>query len=236
MERAARAPAGRRPVKSANDRLKSRWNAGLIASLLTATAAHAAVFALLPGLSVPDWSSVRDQPGELITLERIAQVELPVPAGERIALPELASAFVASEVEYGFDVEFPEMPEVTMPDRQPPAAIVPVLERPTTRFVDFAPSMARPQIRNLAEAEQFMVEHYYPLNEVTGAAGEVFLSLSIDERGAIHHASVGTSSGDARLDALALRFTEVVRFRPAYLGGRPVAVNVTLPLLFEVRS
>ncbi len=43
------------------------------------------------------------------------------------------------------------------------------------------------------------------------------------------------SSGNGDLDRIAQEVIELMEFRPAYNLGKPVAVSVALPIVFEVR-
>jgi TonB family protein len=63
----------------------------------------------------------------------------------------------------------------------------------------------------------------YPLGAVQeGVTGTVELKVVVDNEGFVERAVVVRSSGDARLDAAAIRSVMTWRYRPARRGGWPV--------------
>ena len=67
------------------------------------------------------------------------------------------------------------------------------------------------------------------------AQGNVTLRVFIDSAGAIHRdsTSVQESSGYPGLDSAAVKGSEQLRFVPAKLGGKPIAVSILLPVYFR---
>lgn len=227
------AEAGERARRrTANERVKSHWNAALCLSIVVAGAAHAAVLTLWPTMETGELRAVADRPGELIDLQPMAAFAPPPPPDLFVEPPPPPPPALEVEGEIRVEVDPIATPETIIP-------ILPDLERSAsadsalTRYIAFAPHMLRPTIHNLAEVESFMLERYRPYNAATGVEGEVTLDLWIDERGAVHHAEILESSGDAVLDRLGLELVRVVVFTPARSGSEAVAVNAAVPILFE---
>jgi TonB family protein len=65
--------------------------------------------------------------------------------------------------------------------------------------------------------------------------GDVRLRLFIDERGSVVSDStqVDSSSGHRALDSAAIEGSRSLRFSPAVMGGRPIAISVLFPVLFR---
>lgn len=212
-------------------RSRTQWNAVLGFSVLLAALGHLAVFTLWPRMEASQWEAAPDRPVEVIEIEAPAMGDLPPPPEMVIEPPPpLPPAALSS-----LDVIEPALLPLT-------EAFVPVVpELPgrsagdpaLSRFIAFAPHMARPQIRNLAEVESFMLDRYKPYNRATGVEGEVVLDLWIDEAGQVRRAGILESSGHDALDRLGLELVRVVVFTPARNGVEAVAVNVAVPILFE---
>jgi protein TonB len=64
---------------------------------------------------------------------------------------------------------------------------------------------------------------YPPLSEQLGEQGSVLCLLHLDAAGRVERVEVLESSGYARLDHAARERLSTWRFRPATLGGEPVA-------------
>lgn len=77
----------------------------------------------------------------------------------------------------------------------------------------------------------------YPPEAVrAGLTGRVVLEVEISADGRVGRARVAVSSGQAVLDAAALRSIKRWRFSPARRGGEPVAYTVRVPLRFSLRE
>lgn len=65
--------------------------------------------------------------------------------------------------------------------------------------------------------------------------GNVTLRIFIDSAGTVvaDSTSVEETSGHPGLDSAAVRGTELLRYRPAMLGGNPVGVSILLPVYFR---
>lgn len=69
-----------------------------------------------------------------------------------------------------------------------------------------------------------------------GVEGEVLLRIHISETGAVDSVELSRSSGHAQLDSIALVGARQLRYHPATLGARPVAVWAALPVRFQRSS
>ncbi len=95
----------------------------------------------------------------------------------------------------------------------------------------FTPLTLAPQLRNPADVRRALAER---LREM-GRGGKVMVGLFVDEHGTVLHTRVDQSSGDAELDRAALEVADSMKFAPALVGDRPVAVWVSVPIAFAVR-
>ena len=75
----------------------------------------------------------------------------------------------------------------------------------------------------------------YPLElACDGIGGVVELQVTVGPDGADSGARTRQSSGQAALDAAALEAVRSWRFRPATRNGQPVAVDIAVPMTFNV--
>ena len=75
----------------------------------------------------------------------------------------------------------------------------------------------------------------YPLElACDGIGGVVELQVTVGPDGAVSGARTRQSSGQAALDAAALEAVRSWRFRPATRNGQPVAVDIAVPMTFNV--
>jgi TonB family protein len=91
----------------------------------------------------------------------------------------------------------------------------------------------QPDIRNRSEVRRFLERRYQPILSRTGATGSTMLRFWIDEDGKAQRILMVGSSGNDRLDELAMSVAEVIRFKPAVLAGVPVRVVVDVPIRFQ---
>ena len=75
----------------------------------------------------------------------------------------------------------------------------------------------------------------YPTGLTGGEKPTVFVGATIDEQGRIREPFIEQSAGST-LDREALAAFSRFQFRPATKGGRPVAVQITVPLVFANQS
>jgi protein TonB len=93
----------------------------------------------------------------------------------------------------------------------------------------------RPELVNLAEVSQALVENYPPVLRDGGIGGRVVVWFLIDETGAVRRTQVSRTSGRGELDEAALRVARQMRFTPAENRGTRVPVWVEIPILFQAK-
>lgn len=94
-----------------------------------------------------------------------------------------------------------------------------------------------PELLNRDEVASEISRNHPPLLRDAGVTGTVTLRMRIGSDGAVDPETVEVleSTHDAFAEA-ASRVAEQLRFRPATVSGKPVAVWVTLPVTFQPRS
>lgn len=79
------------------------------------------------------------------------------------------------------------------------------------------------------------VDPTYPPEAVVGKIqGKVFIQLFVDANGKVTQSKVAKSSGSTLLDDAALEAGRKYEFKPARQGGQPVAVWVSMPVVFTL--
>ena len=79
------------------------------------------------------------------------------------------------------------------------------------------------------------VQPEYPDSAVAaGFTGRVYLALLVDKSGEVDSVIVRKSSGHSILDDSAVTAATQSRFRPATAQGKPVAIWVTVPIIFAL--
>lgn len=244
-------------LRSANDRWKSRWSSWLVRSTVFAAAFHAVVFILWPVWEIarlPD----RERPIEFIQINPVAAyggiddpgegVIAALPTEEEIvlALEDAGQGLEEQAESETSGVSLPAaayelVPEIAV-SGGPPAASRGggglILDRLSAVTPEVAPLMAEvgwPAIRNPTVITRFLSGQFNDMHQTGGATGYVSVAMWIDERGSVEWARVSESSGDQRLDDIALvLFEEVVAFAPARSRGRGVPVQVTISVPFTL--
>ena len=211
--------------RTANDRLKERFEPLLALSLLAATATHLLVFEMWPVMSTPVWEPAG---GVIDVIAPLDPIDLPPPP-EELARP---MAPVAS-ADVSVDATIPEIPW-DGPVEFPPPPPEPVARGGETA-VPFTPWDVPPRIANPAEVRRALELAYPPLLRDTGIEGTVQLLVHIDARGRVIEARIGTSSGFEALDTAALGAVTAFRFHPAQNRDVPTAVWTSVPVTFEIR-
>lgn len=244
-------------ARSANDRWKSRWESWLVRSIVVAAGAHAVLFILWPV-----WNIARppqeDEPLEVIQITPVAAyggitdpgdgVIAAIPTEEEIELAREDAGLTADEEEIDetSGVELPEaaysfVPEVVEPDADVAGGssgdnssmILSRLAAISPTVASLTPDIGWPQIRNPTVINRFLRRQYNSIYQTYGANGHVAVAMWVNERGAVEWAKVSESSGDVRLDDIAVSlFEEVVAFSPARSRGRGVPVQVTILVPF----
>jgi TonB family protein len=225
---------GSRSARSANDRFKAGWNWRLSGSIGLVALLHLMVLVYMPRIEVDTLESEPDAVAELVRIAALAAAGTTAPVRE-ISIPVPALPTVD-------DVDFDGIltPSLEMPDFTDTSilnqALLPKLESEEEAWHDyrkFAPFVVRPMIRNRTELKRFLERHYQPILEYSGATGVVHVFFYIDESGLVQKAEIAESSGSRSLDRLAMRLSKVLRFSPAMLAGRPIRMQVRLPITFR---
>jgi protein TonB len=212
--------------RSANDRLKEGWRARFWGSLLLAVGAHFAVFQLWPQMAVA--MPVDDTGDEMVYLQP-PETDIPPPP-ERLTKPARP---IVSELG---PVDAPEF-STDWADNPPQGPPPPEQSRDAEATgTPFAVAMdVPPRLTNSAEVTRILEREYPPLLRDAGIQGQVRVWFYIDQDGAVVDTRVHETSGQAGLDAAALRVADRMRFSPALNRDRPVAVWVSIPITFRVR-
>ena len=215
-----RAAGGGAGPPTANDRLKRSWNRWLGGSFAVVLLLHAALFAYSPAVEVPVFEAELHAPAKLLRVTAIRGAEAASRDGREVAIPVPALPTVDNaliDLTIAPTVPLPELDDVAILSQ----ALIPELGSETgeDRYYDYrayAPYVVRPTIRNRQELRKFLERQYQPILEISGATGVV-----------------AESSGSRSLDRLAIRLTRVLRFTPAMLAGRPIRIEVRLPITFR---
>ena len=77
---------------------------------------------------------------------------------------------------------------------------------------------------------------YPETSRLAGEEGVVMVRVEISSGGSVRGRTLVKSSGYPDLDREALRAVREWKFRPAVIGGFPVAASVTIPLRFEIHT
>lgn len=244
-------------ARSANDDWKSGWESWLMRSTAVAAGAHAFLFILWPV-----WNITRppqeDKPLEVIQITPVAAyggitdpgdgVVAAIPTEEEIELAREDAGMTAEEqqVEETSGVRLPEaaftfVPEVVEPEADvamgstadASAMILNRLAAISPSVASLTPDIGWPQIRNPTVINRFLRRQYNDIYQSYGIGGHVAVAMWVNERGGVEWAKVSESSGDDRLDHIAVAlFEDVVAFSPARSRGRGVPVQVTILVPF----
>jgi protein TonB len=94
----------------------------------------------------------------------------------------------------------------------------------------------KPTLANAADVARLLDRNYPEALSEAGVAGRVMLEMTIDENGRVRPGSARVvSASHEEFTAATLRIAERMRFRPARVEGRAVAVMVTLPIDWKTR-
>jgi TonB family protein len=103
---------------------------------------------------------------------------------------------------------------------------------PLSLFEPFQIAYTLPALLNAPEVTAAIQRIYPPHLVDARVGGETVLRLWLDEEGRVARSMVSVSSGNRELDALALRVSRDMRFRPAKNRGEEVRVIVQIPVIF----
>ena len=75
---------------------------------------------------------------------------------------------------------------------------------------------------------------YPPISYDNAEEGTVTLLLAVQTDGSISDIRIARSSGYQRLDAAAVRSLRQAKFQPATCHGKPIAMRIRQPFIFEL--
>lgn len=134
-------------------------------------------------------------------------------------------------------IERPEVPAIDVGPDAAPEVLFPMTS-PFDRFREPAPAAAvGPPTSTTAQEETPRLLHAVPpeypdLARASGAEGKVVLRLTLDLQGRVIHAEVLEADAISSLVDAALAAVRGWLFSPARQGGRPVSVQVVVPIRF----
>jgi protein TonB len=97
------------------------------------------------------------------------------------------------------------------------------------------PFTVKPELVNREQIRRTLLRRYPSHLRRAGVEGTVIFQFWIDEQGEVTRYEMTRSSGNAELDRIAEDVIELMKFRPALNMGKPIAVSVALPIVFELR-
>jgi len=210
--------------ETANDRFKKSFNNWFWGSIIVATVAHFALFALFPNMTAEDVSYASE---ELETIELPPEVEIPPPPEQiaRPATPVVAEADVEEDITIA-PTTFEDNPVEDLPP-PPEEGGQDLSAQPT-----FTPYTVKPDIKNRSEVQRALEREYPPLLRDAGIGGTVLVWFFINEEGRVEQTQVRESSGQRALDQAALDVADVMEFTPALNRDKRVPVWISLPITF----
>ena len=105
---------------------------------------------------------------------------------------------------------------------------------PLHDFEPFRVEYTLPALLNTEEISRRIQDRYTPELVDRGIGGDAVLRLWLDERGQVVRGVISSSSGNARLDSIALAVSDRMRFRPARSQDQAVRVIVRIPVSFTL--
>ncbi|MDX1673916.1 MAG: TonB family protein [Longimicrobiales bacterium] len=130
--------------------------------------------------------------------------------------------------------------EVVVPGDRPIRLDITLEARPAPTpdpLYDFEPFQVEytlPALLNTEEVARRIQARYTPELVDRGIGGEAVMRLWLDERGQVVRGVISSSSGNARLDSIALAVSDRMRFRPARSQDQAVRVIVRIPVSFTL--
>lgn len=104
---------------------------------------------------------------------------------------------------------------------------------PLADFEPFHVAYTLPALLNSDEITTKIRRRYSEALTERPRGAEAILMLWLDEEGRVARSALSASSGDARLDSIALGVSRDMRFRPARHHERPLRVIVQIPILLD---
>jgi TonB family protein len=211
----------------ANEGWKRRMDRLVWQALVLSVAVHFGTLVFWPAMSAADTRRESD----VFMVIPPPPVELPPPPDKitQPALPVVSSALLDD------DITVPVTTFEANPHRRLPPVPSAAAAADAGRFVAFVPTMEAPRVLNVPEVERSLQRNYPALLRDAGIGGTVEVLIWLRADGTIHRAELGRTSGHGALDAAALRVVEVMRLSPARNRATPVAVTVSIPVVFQAR-
>jgi len=226
-------PRARSPWKREGTDLRTQYGITLQVGFVLA-------LALLLGLTflsfeVDDTFDVALSEQDVIVMEEIQQTEQEVrpPAPPRPPAPvEVANNVVLEEQTFDFDatLDFNETLEVS----GPPAPPEPEATEETASYEDeiFVVVEDSPELIGGLAGLQSLIE-YPKLAQKAGIEGRVFIQFVVNENGDVINPTVIRGRHEL-LDSEALRVIRLAQFEPGRQRGKPVKVQMALPITFKL--
>lgn len=195
--------------------LSSSWREAIVVSLI----ANLALFTLMAGITSREKSEQVDYvPVDMIQLTSVVkQVNIapsaPAPPQEQQPLPEAKPEPVV-EKELGMDKTGVE-------------AAQPAPQQPQTVYHPFHKVTRMPYFKT-------QVKPVYPASErAVGSQARVLVEVFINQYGGVDDVKI-VKSGGRFFDEAVIKAVKTSSFDPAYIEGKPVAVQVQIPYLFKL--
>ncbi|HEY8485674.1 MAG TPA: TonB family protein [Longimicrobiales bacterium] len=241
--------------QDANARFKAQARSWFWGGLSAAALVHFIVLAFGPPLTTV--LTVRARPAELraLALEPPPEAPAPLPPptvarppapAPAVVLPEAAERPIPEPPARPAEpvpVDLPAAPALdpfaanggAVPFLPPPPLSLPPLPEVAADRGEAVPFTVKPELVNREQIRRILLRRYPSHLRNAGIEGTVVFQFWIDEQGEITRYEMARSSGNTELDRIAEDVIELMKFRPALNMGKPVAVSVALPIVFEVR-
>jgi periplasmic protein TonB len=214
----------KKPIADLRAKYKRHFEISIIIALVIMIAA----FKFFPRIEGGDLEM--EGPQELFTVEDIQQTKQenrpPPPPKPPIPI-EAPSDDVLEDIEIG-DTEIDFEAELEAPP--PPPAEEKVIEEEPTYFVAVE-EMPEP-IGGIKAIQEKIV--YPEIAKRAGVEGKVYVLAFVDETGAVTKAQVIKGIG-AGCDEAALAAVQKTKFKPGKQRGKPVKVQVSIPIVFKLQ-
>ena len=93
-----------------------------------------------------------------------------------------------------------------------------------------------PRLTNLEQVQRLLMRLFPKSLKRAGGEARAMVWLFINQQGEVLRSVIRETSGHAEVDSVALAASRTMRFRPAELQGRPVAVWVVQPVRLRVEE
>ena len=212
--------------ETANERFHRRSRCLTGACLLIATIVHFGLFELNPKMYVTAMESVGE---EIVAMTLPPEVQIPPPPQSivRPAVPRISAGPVTEDLTIA-PTTFDANPAETL---LPPPVNVKRQEKDGPFYV---PHDTKPRLLNGAEVTRLLKQNYPRTLREAGIEGKVVLWIYVSAEGWPADCRVHSSSGYPVLDQAATNVADHMRFAPAQLMDKPVAVWIEQPFAFSL--